>query len=190
MSFYYETSAIRKGLKVIENREPYRVVDFDFIKPGKGNAFTRCRLKNLVNGNTLDRTYKTGEKLLRAEMDDRDAQYLYFDGEFHVFMDTENYEQYSVSADIIGDEVQYLTEGLVVQLLLFEGRPLTIETPNFVELEVTVVGAGNKGDRAAGASKDAELITGYEIQVPLFVNEGDILKIDTRTGAYVERVKK
>ena len=190
MAFYYETSAIRKGLKVIELGETHKVVDFDFVKPVNGNAFTRCRLKSLVSGNVLDRTYKTGEKLLKAEMDDRDAQYLYFDGEFHVFMDTENYEQYSVSKDIIGDDVQYLTEGLVLELLLFEEQPLTIETPNFVELKVTSVGAGSKGDRAAGATKEAELETGYTIQVPLFVNDDDVLKIDTRTGAYVERVKK
>ena len=186
----YQTSDIRKGLKLIELNEPHIVVDFDFVKPGKGNAFTRTRLKSMVSGKVIDRTYKTGEKLEGADLDDREVQYLYDEGEFHVFMDTDNYEQYRISAEVLGEQVNYLTEGLVCQMWLWAGNPLSTELPNFVYLDVVSTGAGNKTDRATGATKDAELATGYTIQVPLFINEGDTLKIDTRTGDYVERAKK
>ena len=186
----YDTSDIRKGLKVVINNEPHVVTVFEFVKPGKGNAFTRTKLKNLVTGNVLDRTYKTGEKLEPADIADRDVQYLYQGADGHVFMDTENYEQYSVSAAVLGDVVNYLSEGLQVILNLFESRPLTVELPNFVELEVVEVGGGSKGDRATGDKKEATLATGFTLQVPVFVNVGDVLKVDTRTGQYVERVKK
>ena len=186
----YDTSDIRKGLKVIENNEPHVVVDFEFVKPGKGNAFTRTRMKSLISGNVLDRTYKSGEKLTPAQMDQRDAQYVYDEGEYLVFMDTETYEQYRVGRDVAGDSVNFLKESMEVQVLLFESRPLSVEMPNFVVLAVTDAGAGAKGDRATAATKEATIETGYVIKVPLFIEEGDLLRIDTRTGEYVERAKK
>jgi len=191
MANMYDTSQIRKGLKVVlDNNEPFTVVDFQFVKPGKGNAFTRTRMKSLVTGNIIERTYKTGEKLQGADMEDRRAQYLYSEGEDLVMMDLESYDQHHVSKDVAGDAVHFLKENMEVALLLFEGRPLSIELPNFVELQVTDAGVGAKGDRATAATKDATLETGYVIQVPLFINEGDLLRIDTRTGEYVERAKK
>ncbi len=186
----YETSAIRKGLKVIENQQPHVVVDFQFVKPGKGNAFTRTRLKSLITGNVLDRTYKTGEKLEKAELDQRKVQYIYPEGENRVFMDMEDYQQYPIGEDVLGDVVNYLTEGLECDLLIWESKPISVDPPNFVVLEVVSCGAGAKSDRATAVTKDAEVSTGHTIQVPLFINEGDSIKIDTRSGEYVERAKK
>jgi elongation factor P len=191
MANVIETSQIRKGLKVVlDNNEPFTVVDFQFVKPGKGNAFTRTRMKSLITGNVIERTYKTGEKLQGADLEDRRAQYLYKEGEDLVLMDTETYDQHHVPLDVAGDTVHFLKENTEVSLLLFDGRPISVELPNFVELLVTDAGAGAKGDRATAATKDATLETGYVIQVPLFINEGDLLRIDTRTGEYVERAKK
>lgn len=186
----YETSDIRKGLKVLINGEPHAVVTFEFVKPGKGNAFTRVRMKSLISGNVLDRTYKTGERLDKADLEDRTVQYLYAEGQEHVFMDVESFEQYHVPAENLGDAVNFVVENMKVDMLLFDGKPLSVELPNFVELDVKAVGAGSKADKVTGATKEAEVETGYKLQVPVFINEGDRLRIDTRTGEYVERAKK
>ena len=185
----YETSDIRKGLKIQIDGDPYVVVDFQFVKPGKGNAFTRTRIKNLVTGAVLDRTYKSGEKLEEASMEDRPMQFLYKDdGGFH-FMDQTSYEQYSIPAKVVDEEARFLKENLVVNVLLFNDRPVSIALPNFVELEVTETDPGVRGDTATGGKKPATLETGAVINVPLFIERGEKLKIDTRSGDYVERVK-
>ena len=185
----YETSDIRKGLKIVIDGVPYAVVDFQFVKPGKGNAFTRTKIKNLMNGNVIDRTYKSGEKLEPAEMEDRNMQFMYKDGEGYNFMDQQSYEQMAVPEDIVGDAKDYLLENMMCMVSVFNDRPVSVSVPNFVELEVTHTDPGEKGNTVTGARKQATLSTGATINVPLFVNIGDKLKIDTRTGDYVERVK-
>jgi elongation factor P len=185
----YETSAIRKGLKVEIDGDPYVVTDFQFVKPGKGNAFTRVRIKNMVSGAVLDRTYKSGEKLKPATMDERSMQFLYRDEEGFHFMDQQSYEQIALSESDVGDDARWLLENATVSVLLFNGRPLSISLPNFVELEVAETDPGVRGDTATGGRKPATLSTGAVIQVPLFIERGERLRIDTRSGEYAERVK-
>ena len=185
----YETSAIRKGLKIEIDGDPWAVVDFQFVKPGKGNAFTRCKIKNMVTGAVLDKTYKSGEKLKPATMEERTMQYLYKDeGGLH-FMDQESYEQIALTEDEVGTDANYLLENANVQVQTFNGRPVSISLPNFVELEVVETDPGVKGDTVTGGRKPATMVTGMVIQVPLFIERGEKLRIDTRTGDYVERVK-
>lgn len=185
----YETSDIRKGVKVLIDGQPYTVVDFQFVKPGKGQAFTRTRLKNMITGNVIDRTYKTGEKLEKAEMEERQMQYLYAEGDDRVFMDTTSYEQMNLGSKELGDNVFYLLDGTVVDILWFQGRAIGVTPPIFVELKVQETEPGFKGDTSSNTTKSAILVTGLTVNVPLFINEGDLLKIDTRTNQYVERVK-
>ncbi len=168
--------------------DPFVVVDFQFVKPGKGTAFTRTKIRNMISGAVLDRTYKSGEKLKPADTEDRQMQFLYNDGEFH-FMDNNNYEQVSLESSAVGDAVNYLTENMLIEVGFFKGRSIGLSLPNFVVLEVTETAPGEKGNTVTGASKPAVVSTGYSVNVPLFVNEGDQLRIDTRTGEYVERVK-
>ncbi|MBT3215395.1 MAG: elongation factor P [Deltaproteobacteria bacterium] len=184
----YETSDIRKGLRFEMDGDPFVVVDFQFVKPGKGTAFTRTKIRNMISGAVLDRTYKSGEKLKPADTEDRQMQFLYNDGEFH-FMDNNNYEQVSLESSAVGDAVNYLTENMLIEVGFFKGRSIGLSLPNFVVLEVTETAPGEKGNTVTGASKPAVVSTGYSVNVPLFVNEGDQLRIDTRTGEYVERVK-
>lgn len=185
----YETSDIRKGLKVKMDGHPWVVVDFQFVKPGKGNAFTRTKLKNLITGQVVEKTFKTGEKLDEVNFEEKNAQYLYDDGEMLHFMDVKSYEQFSMTHEQFGEQARFLVENMEVTVLFYEGRAISAELPTFVELEVTYTEKGLKGDTATGASKQATLSTGAVISVPLFINVGDVLKIDTRTGEYVERVK-
>lgn len=185
----YESSDIRKGLKVVLKGDPYTVVDFEFVKPGKGNAFTRTRMKNMRNGNVVDMTFRSGEKFEKADLEERQMQYLYSDSDSYTFMDTQNYEQIALQNETVGDAKNYLKENTVCSVLLFNGEPLGVEVPNFVDLLVTKSDPGVKGDTSSGAEKPATLETGFTVMVPLFVNEGDILKIDTRDGSYVERTK-
>jgi len=185
----YDTSDIRKGLKIEIDGDPYAVIDFQFVKPGKGNAFTRTKIRNMMTGAVLDRTWKSGEKLKPATMDERNMQYLYKDeGGFH-FMDQQNYEQLALSEGEVGDDAKFLLENSNVSVLLFNGRPVSLSLPNFVELEVVETDPGVKGDTVTGGRKPATLETGAVIQVPLFIERGEKLKIDTRTGEYSERVK-
>ena len=184
----YETSDIRKGLRFEMDGDPFVVVEFQFVKPGKGTAFTRTKIRNMITGAVLDRTYKSGEKLKPADTEDREMQYLYNDGDFH-FMDNNNYEQVSLDSNAVGDAANYLTENMLIEVSFFKGRSIGISLPNFVVLEVTETAPGEKGNTVTGASKPAVVSTGYSVNVPLFVNEGDQLKIDTRTGEYAERVK-
>ncbi len=182
-------SDLRKGLKLEMDGEPYIVVDFEFSKPGKGQALYRCRLKNMITGSQFDRTYRSGDKFNSADLEEQEYQFLYAQDNHYHFMNTSNYEQIELSFDIVGDAVNFLTENLVVSILLFEGRPIGISLPNFVTLRVVQSDPGIKGDTAQGATKPATLETGFVIQVPLFVEQGEALKIDTRSGTYVERVK-
>ncbi|MEZ7853351.1 MAG: elongation factor P [SAR324 cluster bacterium] len=184
----YETSDIRKGLRFEMDGDPFVIVEFQFVKPGKGTAFTRTKIRNMITGAVLDRTYKSGEKLKPADTEDREMQYLYNDGDFH-FMDNNNYEQVSLDSNAVGDAANYLTENMLIEVSFFKGRSIGISLPNFVVLEVTETAPGEKGNTVTGASKPAVVSTGYSVNVPLFVNEGDQLRIDTRTGEYSERVK-
>ena len=168
--------------------DPYIVLEFQFVKPGKGTAFTRTKIRNLISGAVLDHTYKSGEKLKPADTEDREMQFLYSDGDFH-FMDNNNYEQVSLESSVVGEAVNYLTEDMMIEVSFFKGRSIGLSLPNFVVLEVIETAPGEKGNTVTGASKPAVVSTGYSVNVPLFVNEGDQLRVDTRTGEYVERVK-
>lgn len=185
----YETSDIRKGLRIEIDGTPFQVIEFQFVKPGKGTAFTRTKIRNIITGAVLDRTFKTGEKLKPADTEDRAMQYLYNDGnEFH-FMDNSSYEQISLESDIIGDAANYLIEEMNINIGFFNGKPIGLTLPNFVTMAVVETSPGEKGNTVTGATKPASLITGYTVNVPLFIKQGEHLKIDTRTGEYVERVK-
>ena len=185
----YSTPDFRKGLKIELNGEPFTIVEFQHVKPGKGGAFVRTTLKSLISGNVIDRTFRSGEKVDKPDLEEKEMQYLYeSEGEFH-FMDSETYEQSFLTAEQLGDARNYLQENVTVTVLFHNGEPIGVEVPIFVELTVSSTEPGIKGDTAGGASKPATLETGMTVQVPLFVNEGDVLKIDTRTGKYIERVR-
>ena len=185
----YTTSDFRKGLKIEIGGEPYTIVDFQHVKPGKGGAFVRTRLKSLTSGNVLDMTFRSGDKVDKPDLEEREMQFLYeSNGEYH-FMDTNNYEQLFLTGDQMGDSKDFLKENLVIKAVFHNKRPIGIETPMFVELKVAQTEPGMRGDTATGATKPATLESGAVIQVPLFVNEGDILRIDTRTREYITRVK-
>ncbi|MBI2896674.1 MAG: elongation factor P [Deltaproteobacteria bacterium] len=186
----YETSDIRKGLKVTMDGKPFIVVDFQHVKPGKGRAFTRTKLKNLISGAVLERTFFTGDKLESAELEEHTMQYLYPEGDKFVFMNTENYEQVTLDGEQVGDAKDFLLDNLEVQVLFYEGRPISITLPTFVEMQITHCEPGIRGDTASGTTKPATLSTGRAIQVPLFVEDGEWVRIDTRNGDYVERVKR
>ncbi len=186
----YEASDLRKGLKVILDGNPHIITEFQFSKPGKGQALYKCKLKNLISGYTLERTYRSGDKFEQAQLEETRMQYLYKDTEGYHFMDTKSFEQIQMTEENLGDGKKFIKENMEVAVLLFDGRPISVELPTFVELQVIKSDPGAKGDTATNVTKPATLETGYDINVPLFVNEGEMLKIDTRTGEYVERVKK
>ena len=178
---------LRPGSKVEVDGVPFVVTDFQWVKPGKGGAFMRTKLKNLRTGAVIERTFRTEEKLPSAELEERRTQFLYqSEDEFH-FMDMETFEQFFLSEDQLGDARKYLTEEMVVTIVSHGGTPLTVVVPTFVELAVAETEPGVRGDTASGGSKHATLETGAVIQVPLFITVGDRLRVDTRTGAYIER---
>ena len=186
----YDSSDLRKGLKIVIDGEPYIITEFEFSKPGKGQALYRCKLKNMLTGYTMDRTYRSGDKFEPANLNEVKMQFLYKDGDGYHFMNMTTYEQIDMTEEQVGEAKNFLKENMEVSLLFFDETPISIDVPNFVELEVVDAPPGVKGDTATGATKPATLETGYTLQVPLFIEEGDILKIDTRTGQYVERKKK
>ena len=187
----YDTSDILKGLKVLMDGNPYTVIEFQFVKPGKGAAFTRTKFKNLLTGAVVERNIRSGEKLEPANVETRDMQFLYKEGGDLVFMDQTNYEQVSISADLIGDAHDLMKDNLPCTVVFFNERPVDITLPTFVFLEVTGGEPGVAGNTAAGnVTKAATVETGAEVQVPLFIRVGDTIKIDTRTHEYVERVTK
>jgi elongation factor P len=185
----YESGDLRKGLKIEIDGDPYVVVQFEFVKPGKGQALYKCKLKNMVTGIQFDRTYRSGEKFNKADLEELDMEYLYFDGENYCFMNTSTYEQEFLTPEQVGDAKGFLKENTVCSMLFFDGRPIGLTLPNFVELTIVKADPWVKGDTASGDSKPATLETGVTIQVPPFVEEGEKIRIDTRTGQYVERVK-
>ena len=185
----YKTSDFRKGLRVQINGEPYIMTSMEFKKPGKGSALYICKLKNLLRGTSLDRTYKGGDSLEEADIVETDVQYLYKQGTSYVFMDKVNFEQYELSAEQIGEDWRYLKDNMDCQMTFFSGNPIIMTPPNHVELRVEYCEPGAKGDTSTNVRKPVKVETGGEFQTPIFVNEGDVIKIDTRTGEYVERVK-
>lgn len=185
----YSTTDFRKGLKIEIGGEPYLIIDFQHVKPGKGGAFVRTRLRSLVSGNVIDQTFRSGERVGKPDLEEREMQFLYeTGGEFH-FMDTNTYEQLFLTADQLGENKDFLKENLVIKALFHNRRPIGIEVPMFVELRVVKSEPGVRGDTATGATKPATLESGAVIQVPLFVEEGDVVRIDTRTREYITRVK-
>jgi elongation factor P len=185
----YESGDLRKGLKIELDGDPHVIVQFEFSKPGKGQALYKCRLKNMITGSQFDRTYRSDEKFKEANLEEHDMEYLYYDGENYCFMNNSNYEQEFLTKDQVGDAVNLLKENTVCKVLLFEGRPIGLTMPNFVELRIDQAEPWAKGDTASGSTKPVTLETGFILQVPPFINEGEMIKIDTRTGEYVERVK-
>ncbi|MBP8645164.1 MAG: elongation factor P [Syntrophobacteraceae bacterium] len=180
---------LRKGLKLEIDGEPYLVVDFEFSKPGKGQALYRCRLRNMITGTQFDRTYRSGDKFNAADLEEQEMAYLYKQDKNYVFMNNSTYEQIELSEEQMGDAKNYLIENQTVSMLLFQGKPIGIGLPNFVTLKVIKADPWVKGDTAAGATKPVTVETGYVLQVPLFIEEGETIKLDTRSGTYVERVK-
>jgi elongation factor P len=185
----YSTAEFKKGLKIELEGKPFVIVDFQHVKPGKGGAFVRTKLKNMLNGRVVEQTFRSGEKVGRPDLEEKEMQYLYREGDNFVFMDNATYDQVYLSKDQIGEQSQFLQENITIKLLYFNKEPLGLELPNFVELRVTNTEPGFKGDTATGGNKPATLETGAVIQVPLFIAEGDLIKVDTRTGSYIERAK-
>lgn len=184
----YDLSDFKKGLKVLVDGEPYTVVDFQHVKPGKGNQFTRTKLRNLITGSNLERTFKSGEKFGVPDVAYKDMNFLYRDDTGFHFMDQESFEQMSLSAELISENANYLIENLQIQICLFNDRAVGVELPKSVNLKVTQTDPGFKGNTVTNTYKPATLETGHVVQVPLHINEGDVLKVNTSDGAYVERV--
>jgi elongation factor P len=178
---------LRSGVKVELDGTPYIVTDYQWVKPGKGGAFMRTKLKNMKTGAISDRTFRTEEKLQKAEVEDRKVQFLYQDGDVYHFMDTESFDQFSIGQKKLGAASGFLKDGMIISVLFYRGEPVDVVLPIFVELRVVETDPGFRGDTASGGSKPATLETNAVIQVPLFINIGDLLRVDTRSGAYVER---
>jgi len=184
-----ESGDLKKGAKIEIDGEPYILVQFEFVKPGKGQALYKCKLKNMVTGVQFDRTFRSGEKFKQPDLEEQEMEYLYAEGDQFCFMNMTTYVQEFLTEEQLGDAKDFLKENTVCNILLFEGRPIGISLPIFVNLKVEETEPWVKGDTASGDSKPATLETGYVLQVPPFIEKGELLKIDTRTGAYVERVK-
>lgn len=183
-----DTTEFRKGLKIEMDGVPYEILEFQHVKPGKGSAFVRTRIQNLLNNNVIDRTFKSGDKVGKPDIEEREMQYLYAQGDEYYFMDNKSYEQTFVSAKVLGESKNFLKENISGSILFFNGKALAVSLPNTVDLKVVSCDPGVRGDTVSGAQKPATLETGYVVNVPLFINEGDLLRIDTRTGAYQTRV--
>lgn len=183
------TSEFRKGAKIEYKGEPFEIVDFQHVKMGRGGAIVRTKMKNIKTGSVLEDTFRSGEKFESPQLEDKDMQYLYAEGDLHYFMDTETFEQIPLNTSQLGEAKKFLKENMLVKILNYRGKPITVELPTFVELTVLQTDPGVKGDTASGGSKPATLETGAVVRVPFHINEGDLLKIDTRTSEYIERVK-
>ena len=177
-------------MKIEIDGEPYVIVEFQHVKPGKGGAFVRTKFKSLKSGNVTDKTFRAGEKVDVPDLEEKNMQYLYAADKDRVFMDTSSYEQVSLSEKQLGDSISYLKESMEIKVLYHKGQPINIELPMFVELAIARTDPGVRGDTASGGSKPATLETGATVKVPFYLNEGDVIKVDTRTGTFIERVKK
>jgi elongation factor P len=184
----YSTTDFKKGLKIEIEKEPYEIVDFQHVKPGKGGAFVRTKLKSLISGKVIDRTLRAGEKVETPNIEEKNMQYLYAEGSGFVFMDNETYDQVHIDKEASAESAGFLLENIHVSILYYNGKPINIEVPNFIEIKITQTEPGLRGDTVSGATKTATLETGLVISVPLFLNEGDVIKVDTRTKSYIERV--
>jgi elongation factor P len=180
-------SDFRNGVTIEVDGKVCQVIEFQHVKPGKGAAFVRTKLKDIINGGVIETTYRPTEKFPQAHIERRDMQYLYSDGDLYNFMDTESYEQIAVNQDIVGDSLKFVKENEMCKVNSYNGNVFAIEPPLFVELEITDTEPGFKGDTATGATKPATVETGAQVSVPLFVNQGDVIKIDTRSGEYLSR---
>ena len=178
----------KNGLTIEIEGDVYQILDFQHVKPGKGAAFVRTKIKNIISGGVVEKTFRPTEKCPQARIDRKDMQYLYSDGDLYNFMDTENYEQIALNGETVGDSLKFVKEIEMVKVCSYKGSVFAIEPPLFVELAITETEPGFKGDTATGASKPAIVETGAQVSVPLFVEEGNVIKIDTRTGEYLSRV--
>ena len=185
----YSTNEFRSGLKIILDGDPYAIVDNEFVKPGKGQAFNRVRIRNLKSGRVLERNFKSGDTVEAADVVEAEMQYLYSDGDFWHFMVPDNFEQYTAGKEAMGDAAQWLKDGVMCNVMLWNGAPLVISAPAHVELKIVQTDPGVRGDTATGGQKPAKLETGAVVRVPLFINEGEVIRVDTRTGEYLERAK-
>ena len=183
------TSDFKRGTKIEFRGEPYEILDFQHVKMGRGSAFVRTKMKGLRTGKIIEETFSAGDKVPKPELEEKEMQYLYKQDNLCYFMDTETYEQVPVTEEQLGDSLKYLKENMNVYILYYKGEAIAVELPNFVELKVARTEPGFKGDTASGGSKPAILETGASVKVPFHINEGDIIKVDTRTGEYIERVK-
>jgi elongation factor P len=188
MAGVIDTADFRKGLKIEIDGQPYEIVEFQHVKPGKGSAFVRTSIKNLLTGRLLQPTFKSGDKVGKPDIEEKDMQYLYKQGEDYYFMDTRNYEQTYMGDDALGEAKNFLKENIQASILFYNGKAIGVSLPNSVDLKVIKCDPGVRGDTVSGALKPATLETGYQVNVPLFIEEGDVLKIDTRDGKYLTRV--
>ncbi len=186
----YSASDLRKNLKIQIDGDPYVIVDFSFVKPGKGQALYRCKLKNMINGTQFERTYRSVDSFAPANLQEKTMQYLYQEDGKYCFMDTETYEQVYLTAEQVGDSKNFMSDNLDVDILFFGEKPIGITLPNFVDLTVTVAEPWAKGDSVTGKSKPIVVETGYNLQAPPFVEQGEKIRIDTRSGEYLTRVKE
>ena len=188
MADMVDTSDFRNGLKIEIDNEPFEIIYFQHVKPGKGSAFVRTKIRSLLSGRMLEPTFKSGDKLVRADIEEKEMQYLYVQAGDFYFMDAKTYEQTYLSKEQLGEAANFLIENLKVHIVFYKGKPVGVTVPNAVELRVKKCDPGVRGDTVSGAQKPATLETGYSVQVPLFINEGDVVRIDTRTGEYLTRV--
>ncbi|MEE8397636.1 MAG: elongation factor P [Desulfobacterales bacterium] len=185
----YDCSHLRKGLKIEIDGDPYTILQYDFVKPGKGQALYKCKLKNMATGAQFDRTFRSGDKFNEANLEELEMEYLYSDRSGYCFMNTSTYDQVFLGEDQVGESKNFLKENTTCDILFFEERPISLTLPFFVELKIVEADPWAKGDTAAGSTKPVTLETGHVLQVPPFIEEGEMIRIDTRTGNYVERVK-
>jgi elongation factor P len=186
----FNASDLRKGLKIEIDGQPYVITEFEFCKPGKGTALYRCRIKNLINGSTMERTYRPSDKIGKPDLEEHELIYSYQDGDSYVFNDDETYEEIRINKDKLGNNIYFLIENAECKVLFYKGQPIDITLPVFIDKKIAHTEPGARGDTATNVTKPAKLDNGYELNVPLFINEGDTIKIDTRTGLYAERVNK
>ncbi len=184
-----DSSDIRKGLKILQDGQPYVVTDFQFVKPGKGQAFTRTKMKNMLTGYTIERNIRSGEKLEPADVEDRTLQYIYPEGDAYVFMHEQSGDQVSVPADVMGEDAELLMDGIMVTITIYNGNPVGVTLPAHIIAQIVETEPGIKGDTATNVTKPAKINTGATVAVPLFIGEGEWIRVDTRTRQYQERVK-